>query len=195
VKEIEAFIGKINYYGKFISNFSHKCKPLNQLRKKKYRWVWTKECQSSFECLLHEISKTTTLVHYGHRLPLILATDASNYGLGAVLLHRYSDGSEKPIAHASKKLNNTERNYSQIEKEALSIIFGIKKFHQYLAGRTFELVTDNKPLLSIFNPTKGIPVTTANRLQRWAIYLMGYNYSIRYKPTKLHGNADALSRL
>ncbi|CAF3487193.1 unnamed protein product, partial [Rotaria socialis] len=195
VKEIEAFIGKINYYGKFISNFSHKCKPLNELRKKNTRWVWTKECQSSFECLLHEISKTTTLVHCDHRLPLILATDASNYGLGAVLLHRYSDGSEKPIAHASKTLKNTERNYSQIEKEALSIIFGIKKFHQYLAGRTFELVTDHKPLLSIFNPTKGIPVTTANRLQRWAIYLMGYNYSIRYKPTKLHGNADALSRL
>ncbi|CAF2035554.1 unnamed protein product [Rotaria magnacalcarata] len=162
---------------------------------KNTRWVWTKECQSSFECLLHEISKTTTLVHYDHKLPLILAADASNYGLGTVILHRYPDGLEKPIVHVSKTLNNAERNYSQIEKAALSIVYGIKKFHQYLADRAFELVTDHKPLLSIFNPKKGIPVTTADRLQRWAIYLMGYNYNIRYKSTKLRGNADALSRL
>jgi len=71
----------------------------------------------------------------------------------------------------------------------------VKKFHQYLVGHTFELVTDHQPLLSIFNPTKGIPVATANRLQRWAISLMGYTYTIRYKSTRHHANADALSRL
>ncbi|CAF2144896.1 unnamed protein product [Rotaria magnacalcarata] len=64
-----------------------------------------------------------------------------------------------------------------------------------IIGRTFELATDHQPLLTIFNPTKGIPVTIANRLQRWAIYLMRYNYNIHYKSTKLHGNADELSRL
>ncbi len=110
-------------------------------------------------------------------------------------MYSYPDGLERPIAFASKTLTAAERNYSQIEKEALSIIYGVKKFYQYLAGRSFELNTDHRPLLAIFNPTEGIPVATANRSQRWAIYLMGYNYNIRFKPTQSHANADALSRL
>ena len=150
---------------------------------------------SVFDSMKKEMADATTLVHFDPNLPIILATDASNYGLGAVLMHRGPNGAERPIAHASKTLTLAEKNYSQIEKEGLSIIYGTKTFHQYLAGRTFELVTDHQPLLSIFNPTKGIPVATANRLQRWAICLMGYNYKIRYKPTKLQANADALSRL
>ena len=195
VKQVEAFIGKINYYGKFISNFSNLCVPLNCLRQNNVKWNWDSSCQKAFDTLKKQLSEATMLVHYDSQLPIILATDASNYGIGAVIMHRYSDGTEKPIAHASKTLTTAERNYSQIEKEALSIVYGIKKFHQYLAGRTFELITDHQPLLTIFNPGKGIPTTTANRLHRWAISLMGYSYTIRYKPTQQHGNADGLSRL
>ncbi|CAM4801383.1 unnamed protein product, partial [Rotaria magnacalcarata] len=195
VKQLEAFVGKINYYGKFISNFSTVCAPLNRLRQKNVKWMWTLECQQAFNTLKQQLCEATTLVHFDAQLPLILATDASNYGIGAVIMHRYSDGAEKPIAHASKTLSVTEKNYSQIEKEALSIIYGVRKFHQYLAGRSFELITDHRPLLTIFNPAKGIPISTANRLQRWAISLMGYTYTIRYKPTRDHANADALSRL
>ena len=195
VREVEAFIGKINYYGKFISNFSHKCATLNHLRRQDIVWHWDTKCQAAFDDLKNEICQATTLAHFDGKLPIILCTDASNYGIGAVLMHRYRDGSERPIAHASKTLTPAETRYSQIEKEALSIIYGIKKFHQYLAGRNFELVTDHQPLLSIFHPGKGIPTTTANRLQRWALCLMAYTYTIRYKPTKRHANADALSRL
>lgn len=195
VKEVEAFIGKVNYDNKFIPNFSNKCKPLNNLRRLNAKWNWDQECQEVFDKLRQEIASVTTLVHFDSKLPIILATDASNYGLGAVIMHRYSDGSERPIAHASKTLTAAEKNYSQIEKEALSIIYGVKKFHQYLAGRSFELNTDHQPLLTIFNPSKGLPVSTANRLQRWAIFLMGYTYTIRYKSTHCHANADGLSRL
>ena len=195
IKQLEAFIGKINYYGKFISNFSDLCAPLNFLRKKNQRWRWTRECQVAFDTLKQKLSEATLLVHFDPHLPIVLATDASNYGIGAVIMHRYPNGEEKPIAHASKTLSQAEKQYSQIEKESLSIIYGIKKFHQYLAGRTFELVTDHQPLLSIFNPTKGIPTSTANRLQRWALSLMGYTYTIRYNSTRHHANADALSRL
>ncbi|CAF1510509.1 unnamed protein product [Adineta ricciae] len=182
LKELEAFIGKVNYYGSFISNFSTKSQVLNRLRQANVSWDWNRECQSAFTQLLQEIANATTLVHFDAKLPLILATDASQYGLGAVLMHRYEDGTERPIAHASKTLTPIERNYSQ-------------KFHQYLAGRTFELNTDHRPLLTIFNPTKPIPVATANRLQRWAMFLMTYSYNINFKPTHAHANADALSRL
>ena len=195
VKELEAFIGKVNYYGNFISNFSAKCKVLNRLRQANAIWVWSSECQSAFDNLLQDISIATALVHFDLKLPLILCTDASQYGIGAVIMHRYADGSERPIAHASKTLTSAEQNYSQIEKEALSIVYGVKKFHQYLIGRTFELNTDHRPLLAIFNPIKPIPVATASRLQRWAIFLMGYSYNIHFKPTHCHANADALSRL
>ena len=81
-------------------------------------------------------------------------------------MHRFLDGSERPITHASKNLTAAEQHYSQIEKEALSIIFDVKRFHQYLTRRSVELNTDRQPLLTIFNQTKGIPITTANRLQR-----------------------------
>ena len=92
------------------------------------------------------------------------------------------------------KLTSTEQKYAQIEREALSIMHGIKKFHQYLYGRRFTLLTDHKPLTDIFGPKKGIPPLAAARLQRWAILLSAYKYDIRYKPSGSHGNADALSR-
>ena len=111
------------------------------------------------------------------------------------MFHRYKDGSERPIANASKTLTETQRRYSQIQKEALSIVFALHKFHQFLYGRKFILVTDHKPLLSLFGPQKATPALAANRLARWALLLNQYHYSIEYRKTQEHGNADALSRL
>ena len=90
---------------------------------------------------------------------------------------------------------NTQRKYSQIQKETLAIIFALNKFHQFLYGRLFILVTDHKPLIALFGPTKATPALAANRLARWALTLSQYQYTIEYRKTCDHSNADALSRL
>ena len=105
------------------------------------------------------------------------------------------DGSERPVAFASRSLTKTEHKYAQIDKEALSIVWGVKRFHVYLYGRRFTLVTDHKPLTAIFHPKKGVPAMTAARLQRYALFLAGFDYDIEYKSTTKHCNADGLSRL
>ena len=141
------------------------------------------------------LTTSNLLIHYDPSLLLKLATDASQYGLGAVISHVLPTGEERPIAFASRSLSASKKNYSQIDKEALSLIFGIKKFHSYLYGRRFTLITDHKPLTSILGPTKGVPSVAAVQMHRWALLLAAYNYNIEFRPTTTHCNADALSRL
>ena len=105
------------------------------------------------------------------------------------------DGSERPIAFASRTLSKAKRNYSQIEKEGLAIIFGVKKFHQYIYGRQFQIITDHKSLLGLLHEHKGIPSMAASRIERWAIILSAYNYELIFKSGHKHGNADSMSRL
>lgn len=96
------------------------------------------------------ISSTDVMVHYDSKLPVILACDASAYGIGAVISHVMPNGDARPIAFASRSLSKAKTNYAQIEREAFSLVYGVKKFHNYLFGRHFTLVTDHKPLVTIF---------------------------------------------
>ena len=169
--------------------------PLTRLTRRDMPWKWGEEQQAAFQHLKTILSKDTILVHYDPHLDIGISCDASNVGIGTVLFHRYPDGSERPIANASKTLSPTQRRYSQIQREALAVIFGLKKFHHFLYGRKFILVTDHKPLVAMFNPAKGTPTIAANRLARWALTLSQYEYTVEYQSTKDHGNADALSCL
>ena len=135
------------------------------------------------------------LVHYDLKRQLRFACDASSYGLGAVLSHVMDGGRERPVAYASRTLSSSERNYAQIEREALSIIYGVKKFHQFLYGRKFTLITDHQPLLALLGPKSPIPILAAARMQRWAFSLSAYDYQIEYRRSERHANGNALSRL
>ena len=114
---------------------------------------------------------------------LILKTRHSSNGIGAVIFHVFPDKSNKLIAFASRTLSKSERNYSQLHKEGLSIIFGIKKFNQYLFGRKFTISTD-KALSRILNPTATVPALAASRLVRWTLTLAAYDYDIELKTTR-----------
>ena len=195
IQQLRSFLGLLHYYGKFIPDLASLVHPLNQLLHSGRTWTWTKECEQSFVLAKEKLTSATVLAHYNSQYPLRLAADASSYGLGAVISHIFPNGLERPIAFASRTLTASERNYSQLEKEALSLIFAVKKFHQYLYGREFILYTDHKPLTTILGPKRGIPPLAAARLQRWALQLSAHQYKIQFRPTKAHANADALSRL
>ena len=194
VAQVRAFIGFVNYYGRFIKNLSPILHPLRLLNTNT-SFTWTRECEEAFRIAKAEFQKNQILVHFDQKLPLVLATDASAYGVDAVLSHIYPDGIERPIQYASRTLSTTQQKYAQIDKEAYGISFGVKKFHQYLYGNTFTLYTDHRPLVQIFSPAKGLPPYSAMRMQHYALFLRGFKYTIKYRNTKLHGNADGLSRL
>ena len=194
-KDVRSFLGFINYYGKFIPNAATILSTLNDLLRKDVEWKWTAQCQASFNLAKETLVSSKVLTHFDPSLPIRMAGDASAYGIGAVIAHVLPDGSERPIAFASRSLSSSEKNYAQVEKEALSLIFGVKRFHAYLYGRPFTLITDHKPLTAILGPKKGIPPLAAARLQRWSWILSAYQYTIEFRPTDKHANADGLSRL
>ncbi|PIO77458.1 hypothetical protein TELCIR_00441 [Teladorsagia circumcincta] len=195
VSQLRAFLGLINFYGNFVKDLHNLRAPLDALTKKDAVYTWTPECQSSFDKIKAILNSDLLLTHYDPNLPIIVAADASNYGIGATLSHRLPNGSEKVVYHASRCLTPAQKNYSQIEKEALALIFAVQKFHRFVHGRHFTLKTDHKPLVAIFGNKKGIPVYNANRLQRWATMLLNYDFAIEYVNTKDFGQVDALSRL
>lgn len=112
----------------------------------------------------NEIASPRVLAHYEPDEQLVLACDASGYGLSAILSHRYKDGSERPIAFASKKIPKKELIRAIIDKEASAIVFGFKKFYDYIWGKEIFLRTDHKPLEYILGPKKGLPLTATSRL-------------------------------
>ena len=128
VKKLRSFLGLVNYYSKFIRNLSTIVQPLNRLLFRNTPWKWSDECQEAFKTLKERLASSKVLVHYDPALPLKLDCDASAYGVGAVLSHVFPDGEERPIAYASCTLTKTERGYAQVEKEALSLVYGVKKY-------------------------------------------------------------------
>ena len=195
VTQLRSFLGIINYYHRFLPNLSTVLAPLHELLKAHTQWKWTGDCEKAFEEVKKLVASDTVLIHFDPQLPISVACDASAYGLGAVLSQTTKSGEERPVAFASRTLTQTEKGYSQIDKEALALVWGIRKFHQYVYGHKFTLITDHQPLTMILDPHKSIPVTTAARLQRYAAFLGGYDYVVQYRNTLRHGNADALSRL
>jgi len=193
VGELKSFLGLLSYFAWFLPNMAAVLAPLYRLLRKSEPWKWSKEQESAFIKAKEQLVSSQVLVHFDPKFEIRLACDASDYGIGAVLSHRFPDGSEKPVAFMSRTLNEAEKKYSQIEKEGLACVVGVTRFHSYLYGHHFVLQTDHKPLLTLFNEDKPIPKQASNRIQRWAWKLVAYEYTMAFRTSKQHGNADALT--
>ena len=193
VSQLQSFLGLVNYYGKFLPNLSSVLSPLYRLLQSSTKWSWGAEQATAFRKVKPMLTSESILVYFDRDKELLLSSDTSPYGVGAVLSHKLDDGQEKPIAFASRSLAPAEKNYSQLE--GLAVIFGVKRFHQYLFGLNFTIYSDHKPLHHLFRETNAIPAMASARIHRWALTLGTYNYSIMYKAGKLNANADLLNHL
>jgi len=194
VVELRAYLGLLMFYSRFMPNHATVLAPLNRLLKADVTWQWNKPEQDAFEASKKLLCESQTLVHYDSSKPLYLSCDASQFGAGSVLSHRIN-GCYRPVAFASCTLSDSQKTYSQLEKKTFNIIFGLKRFHQFLAGCSFTIITDHRPLLSLFAPDKSAPMHTAARLQRWSLILSSYKYTLQYRRTSEHLDADCMSRL
>lgn len=188
VKEVRRFLGVASWYRRFVPQFATISQPLTSLLKKGKHWKWGPEQQEAFSDLKAKLTEAPVLACPDFTKTFILQTDASNYGLGAVLTQEL-DNVERVIAYASRHLKQAEKNYSATEKECLAILWGIRHMRPYLEGYQFIVITDHlalKWLNSIESPT--------GRLARWALELQQYNFLIRYRRGKQNVVADALSR-
>lgn len=157
IEELQLFLGKASYYSAFIPDLATRERPLRDILKAK-TFSWNMKADAAYNDIKQILVSPQVLMPYEPKLPLLLATDASKTGLGAVLSHRLPNGKERPIAYASRTLSATEQRYPQIDKEALAIIWAVQKFFKYLYARHWTLITDHKPLTQILHPTKSLPV-------------------------------------
>ena len=186
--ELETYLGMFTYLSQYTPKLAEKTAPLRELTKQDTVWDWGPHHDTAFQEIKNIITKQPgpVLAYYDPDKPVVVQVDASQKGLGAVLLQE-----GKPVAFASKALTPTQERYAQIEKEALAIVFGCEKFHHYIFGRSVVIESDHKPLEIIATkPLHAVPL----RLQRMLIRLQLYNPTIRYKSGREIPVADTLSR-
>ena len=190
-KQVRSFLGLVGYYRKFIPNFSTIAAPLTDLTKKFRPNVvdWEAEQEKAFVTLTRAITRSPILCLPDIEKEFFLRTDASDTGLGAVILQDHG-GVKFPVCYASRKLLDREKNYSVIEKECLGVVWGIQKYEQYLYGKEFVLQTDHAPLVYLDR------AKVANgRLMRWALALQAYRFRIEAIKGSENVGSDYLSRI
>ena len=181
VKELQSFLGSVNYLSKFIPHLSSFRKPLQDLLKSSDEFVWLKVHDEAFKILKNAIAKDVTLKYFDSNLPIYIETDASKKGIGVVMLqsdnsventsHTEVPNNLRPVFYASKTLTATESNYSNIEHKMLEVIFSVLHFKHFTYGREVHIITDHKPLITLF--AKNL-ATTSPRLSRMLIKILDY---------------------
>ena len=191
-KELQEFLGIVNYMSPFIPRLADLNEPLRKLNKNKAEFEWTESHTKVYDIIKDAICSETQLSYFNPDLPIKLQVDASKVGIGAALVQTNAQGQDRPVAFASKALTDVEQRYANIERELLAVVFATEKFHTYVYGTQFIAESDHKPLemIALKNLNAAPP-----RLQRMLLRLQHYDLQIQYKPGKEMVLADALSRL
>ena len=187
-KELSRFLGMVTYFAKFIPKFSEICTPLYQLKANE-NFCWTEECTKSFATLKHCLVNAPVLQPFSLYKESVLSIDASEVSLGAVLTQ-----DDHPVIYISKTLSPTESRYSNIEREALAVVWAAARLEQFLIGKKFIIQTDHKPLVYILNPNMQLKRDISPRLLRFAVKMMQFDYEIRHIAGSKNVVADSLSR-
>lgn len=188
VKGVRRILGMVSWYSKFIENFTTIVSPLQELLKKDIKFVWGQKQKEAFEVIKEKMTNAPVIACPDYSLRFFLQTDASDYGLGAVLFQR-DNGQERVITYCSRTLRPAEKNYTTTEKECLAVLWAIEKNKQYLEGIDFTVITDHIALKWIFklpNPT--------GRLGRWVMELRNHDFSVEFRKGKQNVVPDTLSR-
>ncbi|KAI5707774.1 hypothetical protein M8J77_009608 [Diaphorina citri] len=180
------FLGMVTYLSRYLPNLSSHAEPLREIARPNNEFIWTGKHDEAFNKLRKMIAETSLLKYFDVNSQIYIQTDASSFALGCALIQNGF-----PIAYASKTLSSTQRNYAQIEKEMLAIVFACKKFDQYICGNNVIVETDHSPLVSVFQKSL---LKTPKRLQSMILSLQRYNIHIKYKRGKEMYLADTLSR-
>lgn len=188
--QVRSFLGLAGFYRRYIPNFSTIACPLTDLTRKDQPTVvrWTDACQKAFHTLKRSLASGVVTKLPDLSRPFTLRTDASDRGVGAVLLQDHDD-IKYPVAFASRKLSKAEQAYSVTEKECLALVWALSKFEQYLYGRDFLLECDHQPLAFLSQTAHA-----NSRLMRWSLFLQQYHARIKYIPGKDNVGADYMSR-
>ena len=192
IASLRRFLGLVNHLRKFSPNLAEKMKPLRDLLKKESAWVWGPAQQKAFQQLKADMASEQVLALYDPEKETMVASDASSFVLGAVLMQKQPSGEMRPVAYASRSMTETERRYAQIDKEALAITWALEHWAEFLIGMRFKVETDHKPLIPLFSTTliEELPV----RIQRFRMRFMKFGFAISHVPGKLLYTADSLSR-
>lgn len=189
-EDLQRFLGMTNYLCKFLPKYSEVTAPLRLLLQNDVEWSFDQPQRTAIDDLKNLIVKQPILQFFNPSLPTKISTDSSKLGLGAILQQK-GDSGWQPVAYASRATTPAEQNYCPLEREALSVLFGCKRFHEFVYGRHFVVENDHKPLPSIFQRqiAKAPP-----RVQRFMLALQRYDFDLQYIPGKEAVVPDTLSR-
>ncbi|KAK7910413.1 hypothetical protein WMY93_015097 [Mugilogobius chulae] len=192
---LRSFLGLASWYSKFIPDFATIAEPLRAVLRDStdLNFQWSVQAETSFTTLKGLIVNSPALALYDPELPTYVTTDASDYGLGAVMTQLHTEQSERVVAFASRTLSPAERKYSTVEREALACVWAVERWRTYLWGRHFVLRTDHQALTTLLT-SKGSG-RAGLRIARWSARLLCFTYDVTYRPGHLNVTADCLSRL